>query len=110
MSCSRVASLQLEPPHSASLWWSDSRKKDKWSILSIVRRDGTGGQSIGCREWAALSLGAVVRSQAGLPLRAQSLWLHCYRRLWLILPLENMAMSLVRAAAADHCSSLTVAF
>lgn len=52
-------------------------KKYKWGIMSIVRRNGTGGQSIGCPEWAALPLGAVVRSQAEPPLRARVCGSYC---------------------------------
>lgn len=47
------------------------------------------------------------RSQPELPLKAMTesvatQWQGSVSCLWLVLPLENMAMSLVRAAARDH--------
>jgi hypothetical protein len=64
-------------------------------------------RGIACYEWPAPLSGAIMRSQPEQPLRAMSKpmamqWQGFVWTLWLILPLENTEMSLVKAATMDH--------
>lgn len=65
----RACQQQGQPAAGATSVWEYVVEKDKWSSLSIMKRDGTGDSRV---EWPALSLGTMAKSQAELPLSAMT--------------------------------------
>lgn len=94
-SVSHVTSLQQGQAQYAKIWWTNGREREAGQL-----EQSQGWKRVDCQEWPALPLGATVRSQPKLPLRAMSRSVAIQQQVSVLMSvaLENMGISLAMAA------------